>query len=438
MTTAEPVPTEQPWRLRFFTIWTGQAFSILGSQLVGFALIWWLTRNTGSATVLATATLVSLLPQVLLGPFIGTWVDRLNRRVVMIAADSIVALATLILALLFWADQVHFVYLYILFFIRSIAGSFHFSSMQASTSLMVPKRHLARIQGMNQMIGGGLNIISAPLGALLLELLPMQGILGIDIATMLLAVLPLFFFSIPQPERQLTAANNGAQPTFWQDFRAGFVYVVTWKGLMLIGLMAILINFLLTPAFSLMPILVTKHFQGQAFHLAWMQSAEGIGVLAGGALLSVWGGFKRRIYTSLLGVFGIGVGTLVMGLLPASFFPLAVVLMFFMGFTNPIANGPLLASVQAAVDPEMQGRVFTLLGSVASGMAPLGLVMAGPIADALGVQAWFLVGGIVTLLMGAFGLSNQHIRRFEDGRSPKGHDESAEPMPAASQDVVAG
>lgn len=436
MTTAEPIPTEQPWHIRFFTIWTGQAISLLGSQLVGFALIWWLTKTTGSATVLATATLVSLVPQVFLGPFIGTWVDRLNRRAVMIAADSIVALATLILALLFWADQVHFAYLYILFFIRAIAGTFHFSAMQASTSLMVPKRHLARIQGMNQMVGGGLNIVSAPLGALLLELLPMQGILGIDIATMFLAVLPLLFFSVPQPERQLSAANNGIQPTFWEDFRAGFLYVVTWKGLMLIGLMAILINFLLTPAFSLMPILVTKHFQGQAFQLAWMQSAEGIGVLAGGALLSVWGGFKRRIYTSLLGVLGIGVGTLLMGVLPASFFPLAVFLMFFMGFTNPIANGPLLASVQATVDPEIQGRVFTLLGSVASGMSPLGLVLAGPIADALGVQAWFLVGGVVTLLMGVFGLSNQHIRRFEEGRNPKPLDIALKELAPAPQDIL--
>jgi DHA3 family macrolide efflux protein-like MFS transporter len=410
----------------------------LGSQLVGFALIWWLTKTTGSATVLATASLVSLLPQVFLGPFIGTLVDRMNRRLVIIAADGVVALATLVLAALFWTDKVHFSHLYILMFIRSIAGTFHFSAMQASTSLMVPTKHLARIQGMNQMLGGGLNILAAPLGALLLELLPMQGILGIDIATMFLAVLPLFFFAIPQPERKLASESNGVKPTFWQDFRAGLAYVVSWKGLLLIGLMAILINFLLTPAFSLLPILVTKHYQGQAFQLAWFDSAYGVGVMAGGALLSLWGGFKRRIYTSLLGVFAIGIGTLAMGLVPGTMFPLAVGIMFWMGLSNPIANGPLFASVQATVDPEMQGRVFTMLGSVASGMAPLGLIFAGPIADAFGVQAWFLVGGVVTLIMCLFGLSNRHIRRFEEGRKAESQASGVIKTPAAAQETLPG
>jgi DHA3 family macrolide efflux protein-like MFS transporter len=202
---------------------------------------------------------------------------------------------------------------------------------------------------------------------------------------------------------------------------------------MLIGLMAIMINFLLTPAFSLLPILVTGHFHGQAFQLAWLESASGIGVLVGGLLLGVWGGFKRRIYTSLLGVFGIGIGTLAMGLLPPSLFPLAVVVMFWMGLSNPIANGPLFASVQAVVDPEMQGRVFALMGSVASGMAPLGLAFAGPIADAWGVQAWFLVGGVVTLIMAVFGLTNPYIRRFEEGRGVKSSAEIVEPViPVAS------
>jgi len=437
MTTATE-SSKQPWQARFFTIWTGQAFSLIGSQLVGFALIWWLTKTTGSATVLATASLVSLLPQVFLGPFIGTLVDRWNRRLVMIFADGVVGLATLILALLFWVGKEHFVYLYILMFVRSVAGNFHYSAMQSSTSLMVPQKHLSRIQGLNMMLNGGLNIISAPLGALLLELLPMQGILGIDIATMLMAVLPLFFLSVPQPERKLSVTDTGGRLTYWQEFRQGLVYVFTWKGLMLIGLMAIMINFLLTPAFTLLPILVTKHFHGQAFQLAWLESASGVGVLVGGFLPRVWGGFKRRVYTSLLGVFGIGIGTLAMGLLPASVFPLAIVTMFWMGLSNPIANGPLFASVQAVVDPEMQGRVFTMLGSVASGMAPLGLAFAGPIADRFGVQVWFLVGGVVTLIMAVFGLTNPHIRRFEEGRQVKLPVEVLEPvgpaLPETSQD----
>ncbi|MGW8250875.1 MAG: MFS transporter, partial [Anaerolineales bacterium] len=178
------------WAPPFFTIWGGQAISLFGSQLVQFALIWWLTKSTGSATVLAVASLVGLLPQVVLGPFIGTLVDRWNRRITMMVADSLIAATTLGLALLFWSGRVEIWHIYLLMFIRSTAGGFHWPAMQASTSLMVPKEHLSRVQGLNQMLQGGMNIISAPLGALLLDVLPVEGILFIDIGTAMLAVLP--------------------------------------------------------------------------------------------------------------------------------------------------------------------------------------------------------------------------------------------------------
>jgi DHA3 family macrolide efflux protein-like MFS transporter len=398
------------WGRPFFTIWSGQAISLLGSQLVQFALIWWLTRTTGSATVLAVASLVGLLPQVLLGPFIGAWVDRANRRLVMMVADSTVALATLLLAALFalgWAQIWH---VYLLMLVRAVAGGFHFPAMQASTTLMVPKEHLARIQGLNQMLHGGLNILAAPLGALLLELLDVQGVLFIDVFTAMLAVAPLFFIAVPQPERLAEAAGS----SFWEDFRSGLRYTLGWPGLVIIGVMAALINLLLAPASALIPILVTQHFNGQAWQLAWMQTASGVGVIAGGLALSVWGGFKRRILTSMLGLLGIGAGSILMGLTPAPAFLLGVGAMFLLGFFLPVANGPLLAAVQATVEPAMQGRVFTLIGSVSAGMAPLGLLIAGPVADRLGVLTWYLLGGVVCLLMGVLGFFIPAVVHLED------------------------
>jgi len=415
MTSVEILDTKKNWKFRFFTIWAGQAVSLLGSQLVGFALIWWLTKTTGSATVLATASLVGLLPQVILGPLVGTLVDRWNRRVVMILADSIIALATLALAVLFWLGHVQFWHVYILMFIRSVAGGFHYASMQASTSLMVPKEHLSRIQGMNQMLNGGMNIISAPLGALLLEVLPLQGVLAIDVTTALVAIIPLFFFAVPQPVRAQAVEGASAKTSVWSEMRQGIRYAFSWPGLLIIGIMATLINFLLTPAFSLMPILITKHFGGGALQLAWMESAFGVGVLLGGLLLSVWGGFKRRMYTSFVGVLGIGIASLIVGLLPPTAFPLAVGALFLSGFAQPIANGPLFAALQASVDPEMQGRIFTLIGSVASAMSPLGLIAAGPVADHLGVQTWFLIGGVVTVIMALTMFSIPAVVHFEEG-----------------------
>src|SRR4030043_1989980 len=223
------------WAPRFFTIWTGQAFSLFGSQLVSFAVIWWLTQTTGSATVLATASLVGLLPQVILGPFTGTLVDRWSRRLTMIVADSLIALATILLAVLFAIGHVQIWQVYALLFIRSVCGGFHWPAMQASTTLMVPKEHLARIQGLNQMLQGGMSIASAPIGALLLVLLPMQGILAIDVFTAMLAIIPLFFFQVPQPARSDLLPEANGKSTFKQDFMAGLSYVWGWPGLFLIG-----------------------------------------------------------------------------------------------------------------------------------------------------------------------------------------------------------
>jgi len=367
---AKPQPSN--WTVPFFTIWTGQAFSLVGSSLVQFALVWWLTQSTGSATVLATATLVAILPSVLLGPFAGALVDRWNRRVVMMVADGFIALATLGLAYLYSIGAMQVWHVYVIMALRAIGGSFHWPAMQASTSLMVPKEHLSRVAGLNQTIQGALNIVCPPLGALLLGVLPLHSIMMIDVTTAALAILPLFFVHIPQPQRiaPVTLAE-GNKPSLWDDVREGLRYIWNWPGVMAMLIMATVINFLFNPAFSLMPILVTKHFGGQAMQLAWIDSAWGIGVVVGGLTLSVWGGFRRRILTTLVGLVGMGLGTLVIGLSPATAFELALAGMLLAGFMNPITNGPTFAVIQSVVAPEMQGRVFTVIGSLTAAMSPL-------------------------------------------------------------------
>ncbi len=176
------------WQTRFFTIWIGQAFSLLGSSLVQFALVWWLTQRTGSATVLATASMVAMLPSIVLGPVAGALVDRWPRRQVMILADSLIALVTLGLAWIAWLGVLAPWHIYLAMFLRALAGAFHWPAMQASTSLMVPREHLPRVAGMNQTLQGLMSIVAPPLGALLLGLMPLSGILGLDVGTALMAV----------------------------------------------------------------------------------------------------------------------------------------------------------------------------------------------------------------------------------------------------------
>jgi DHA3 family macrolide efflux protein-like MFS transporter len=285
--------------------------------------------------------------------------------------------------------------------------------MQASSSLMVPEQKLAQIQGLNQLLHGGLNIASAPLGALLVETLPMHAVMSIDVFTALLAVGILLFIQIPQPG----AGGKGPaeKSSLWKDFKAGLAYIWSWPGLVIIIAMAALINLLFTPGVMLAPILVTRHFGGQAFELALMQSSLGIGMIAGGLLLSVWGGFRKRVLTTLVGLLGMGAGALAVGLMPASAFHPALLAAFALGLFGPIVDGPLFAALQAVVAPEMQGRVFTVILSASSAMAPLGLVLSGPIADRLGVQVWFIASGIVMLLMAGASLFIPAVLNFEQG-----------------------
>jgi DHA3 family macrolide efflux protein-like MFS transporter len=398
----------------FFIIWTGQAFSLLGSGLVQFALVWWLTRTTGSATVLAFATMMALLPQVFLSPFAGALVDRWDRRLVMFVADSAIALATVVLAVLYRLDVVQVWHIYALMFIRSAGGAFHWPAMQASTTMLVPEKHLSRVAGLNQALYGVANIVSPPLGALLIEVLPTQGVLAIDVATAALAMAALFVTRIPKPKRTERPETDQGPPSVVADLREGLRFVRSWPGLVMILAMASLINLLVNPAFSLLPIMVTDHFGGGAPQLAWLQSAWGIGMVVGGVALGVWGGLKRRVATGLLALALQGLGITVVGLSPASALVPALGALFFAGFMNPIVNGSLFAVLQAVVPPEMQGRVFTLALSGSAAMSPLGMAIAGPVADALGVQVWFLIGGVATLLMGAGAFFVPAIMRIED------------------------
>jgi DHA3 family macrolide efflux protein-like MFS transporter len=391
-------PEAGNWARRFFTIWTGQALSLFGSALVQFALIWWLTQESGSATVLAIATLVGMLPQIVLGPFAGALVDRWNRRMIMIAADLTIALVSLLLAYLFATGTVQIWHIYAVMAIRALGGAFHYPAMAASTPLMVPNEQLTRINGLNQALQGVNSLVAPPVGALLLGFLPTQGILLIDVFTAMLAILPLLFLTVPQPERH-KEDHAGTKPSLIRDVRDGLAYVRTIPGFTAIIFMALFLNFLLVPTGALVPLLVTKHFGKGAIELGLLESAMGVGIIAGGILLSIWGGFKKKIATSLMGIIGLGLGVMLVGIAPANLFILAITGNVVLGLMIPIANGPIGALMQSIVRPDMQGRVMSLVQSGATAISPLGLLLAGPVSDWLGIRLWFWAGGILCMLI---------------------------------------
>jgi DHA3 family macrolide efflux protein-like MFS transporter len=385
--------------------------------------VWWLTETTGSATVLATATLVALLPGIILGPIAGVLVDRWKRRLVMIAADALIALAALWLALMFWRGQVQVWHIYILMLLRSAGEGFHWIAMQSSTSLMVPDVHLTRVAGINQAMRGALSIVGPPLGALFLEWLPFHGVMLVDVATAMLAIAPLLFASIPQPRREDLLR---ARPSIWDDFGEGLRYVRDWPGLVALIAGALVFKVASTPAFSLIPLMVSQHYGGGAAELSLLESAVGVGMLGGGLLLGVWGGFRRRVYTVLLSLSVLSVTMVLWGLLPGSLFWAAVATGLVVGWMIPLADGPIMAILQATVAPEIQARVFTLLDSVLSISSPIGLALAGPVADRLGLQAWYLAAGALMALTAIAFYLSPAIRNIEDNRPGVGTAVAAE------------
>lgn len=405
------------WKSRFFTIWTGQQLSLLGSHAAQFALVWWLTTTTGSATVLATATTVALIPQIVLGPLAGAYIDRWNRRLVMLFADTFIALVSLWLASLFWSGAMQVWHVYIVMLARSLGDAFQWPAMAASTSLMVPAKHLTRIAGMNQTIKGLLIIVGSPLGALLLSLLPLHGVMLFDLGTALFAVVPLLFIAVPQP---IQLEPEKAKQSIWTDLSQGFRYLWGWTGAMVLIIGALIFKIALTPAFSFIPLLVRSHFGLGAPKLALLESGIGIGILLGGLVLSVWGGFRHKVYTLLMGIIGVGVGVGVAGILPQNMFLAAIPSFFLVGLMIPMTDGSIMAILQSCVAPEMQGRVFALLGSLTSLSSPLGLAMAGPVSDWLGIHVWFIIAGILCTAVGVFGFLSSAIVRIEENHS-QGH-----------------
>ena len=420
------------WKRQFFPMWIGQAFSMLGSNLVGFALVWWLTDQTGSATVLTIGSLIAMIPGTLLGPFTGALVDRWNRKTVMIVSDTMTALFTVALAAIFAYGHVQVWHIFLLNFLRSLGGAFQWPAMRSSTSLMVPTEHLTRVNGINQALQGILQVAAPPLGALLMTVLPIYQVLLIDVVTAIFAVAPLFFIRVPQPEKKKTAMPT----TLWADVKEAAQYMHHWKGMMILALSATAINFLLSPAFTLLPLLVTTRFGGEALELAWMNSAFGAGLIAGGLLMGAWGGFKHRVKTIVLGAAGMGAGVCLLAVAPGAALWVGLMGMVLAGVMNPICNSPITAIMQSSVEPSMQGRVFMLLGSLAGLATPLAMIISGPVADAVGVDIWYWIGGLGTLAITFFMAFNRPLMHLEQEAQDRQNQLNGASVPAESVETV--
>ncbi len=406
------IDPKSQWQVRFWAIWIGQALSLVGSAVTQFILLWWITSTTGSASALATAAIAGLLPQALLSPLGGTLADRLPRRLIMIVADCITAICMIILVILFSSNSVQLWHIYTLMFVRSSMQAFQSPALTSSVPNLVPTDWLPKIAGLNQSLGGIMTIAAAPIGALAMAWLPLQGALMIDVITAILGILPVLFYAIPQP----TATQNKTS-SLWTDFKEGLRFIGQDQGLRsLYGLFA-LVALTLFPAISLTPLLVKELFAGGANEVALMQGVSGIGIIAGGLLVMVLPArypIKIMLFFYALACTAIALTALA----PTNGLWLAVILWTTCSLFFSIGNAKFFAVIQIVVPNEMQGRAFSLLSTLMGLAGPLGLVIAGLLGETIGVRGIFLWSGGLCTLVCVLGFLSSGLMSLEKNTQP--------------------
>ena len=376
------------WKRVFAIIWTGQFLSILTSSIVNFAIVLWLSLETGSAEVLAFATMAALLPQSVLGLFTGIFIDRWKRKRVMIMADSFIGFCTLILAKIS--------HIYVLLALRSVGSAFHMPAMQASVPLLAPKSELMRIAGINQVIQSVCNIAGPALAGLFITMMKMTNILLLDVAGAAFACLSLCFVFIPDPSHE----ERNSELHLWREAKEAIMEVRNQYGLSWLFLLSILATFVIMPVSVLFPLMTLNHFAGNAFQVSLVEVSWGGGALLAGALL----GLKKYRWNGILLINGmyiaLGLTFLFSGLLPVSGFIWFAVLTALGGVCGSLYFATFTTVIQSRIDPGVMGRVFSFYMSFSMLPSMIGLLSTGFLADSIGLGNTFIISGGFLCLIG--------------------------------------
>lgn len=385
------------WLRTFLIIFSGQAFSLLGSSAVNFALVWWLTATTGSASILAYASIAGLMPQAVIGPVAGTFIDRWDRRITMMVVDLCIAVTSLGLIALFAFGRASVGAIIAIVALRSLGAGFHTPASQAAVPMYVPQEHLMRVAGWNFFLGSGVAMAGPVLGAFLMGVAPMTAVLSVDIVGAVIAVVTLLLVRIPHPQRPI---GDAVAEGLLAEFVEGWRELLRHRALFYLTMVLTLVTLLYMPLNALFPLMTFEHFKGGALGASVVELAFGGGMLVGSLLM---GRLSSRVTpVRLIGVGIVCEGALLAGagLLPGSGFWAFVGLCVFMGVSVPLFAAPLTALFQTLVEPSRLGRVLSLYSTISLLVAAPGLLLAGPLAERTGVAPWFALSGGLILLSG--------------------------------------
>jgi DHA3 family macrolide efflux protein-like MFS transporter len=384
----------------YLAFFSGQQASMLGSSVVQFVIIWWITVETGSALYLSGAMLAGFAPMIVLAPFAGVLVDRISRKMLIAAVDFLQALATVVLIALFSLGWISVWFVLLMLVLRSICQAFHVPAAEAIVPIMVPRDKLSRMNGLSYLLNGVMNLTGPIIGAVLLAFLRIEQALWIDPATFLVAIIPLLLIKIP------SVRQMHEKPSFKRDLIEGLGFVRRKRGLVPLIFTATLLNFLFMPVSTLLSYFVKFDHFGGVNELALVMAAAQAGAFIGGIMMILVKEFKKKMLATMACIMIAYVGYALLAVTPTGLFWFMALGAFIMDISVAPANITLRTIIQVVVPVEMQGRVNSVLMSFASAASPFGMILAGAIIGYTGTRNLFLAcaaaGTIVLLLSWLF------------------------------------
>ncbi|AKP64311.1 MFS transporter [Levilactobacillus koreensis] len=385
------------WRHNIYLFLTSQFLSGITSMVVQYAIIWYLTKQTGSATVLSLATLLGMLPMVLLSPFVGPFVDRWNKKGLLIVPDVIAAIFAIILSIVGTLQATFPLWLiFISLLVRSIAQTFQMPTIQSLLPTMVPTDQLTKINGQLGMVQSANMIISPALGAFLFAIVPMNYLILVDVLGAIIGISLLTFVTIPEHPVIDEKVHVLA------DAKFGLNKLRNTRGLWAITMIGAAFTLMFMPAASLYPLMTMGYFHGTVGQAGLIEVIYSVGMLGGGAIIGLFGNWRDRMKPIFWATIAMGVTFGGSGFLPGNQtgFIWFAILNVLAGTMTPFYSTLLMAMIQQSFPPDQLGRVLGVLNSLTSVAGPVGLIFAGPLADAIGVEKLFIIGGVGSLLCG--------------------------------------
>ena len=376
------------WKQKAFRFLSAQTISLFGSSLVQYAIVWYITLSTSSGAMLTISTICGFLPQILVALFAGVWIDRYNRKTVIMLADGIIALSTLVLAVAFLSGYRELWLLFAVLAIRSAGTGIQTPAVNSLLPQLVPPEHLMRVNGINSTLSSLMMFLSPAVSGAILSFASLEATLFIDVIT---AVIGIGITStILVPRLAAIARESGAR-----EFQKGFLFLKKSPFVRRLLLFQITILFFISPSAFLTPLMVARTFGPEVWRLTASEMTYSLGMVLGGMLIAAWGGFSKRLNTTLLA--GTLYGCIMLGLGFAPFFPVYLVFNLLIGVTSPCYNAPITVSIQENIEPAMHGRVFSLMQISTSCALPLGILLFGPLADVIPVQIILIGAGLLVL-----------------------------------------